>query len=66
MPIGRSRVHLADAGFRDAVVWALDGNVRGELFYQRDGWRSDGVRRTDTVWGATVEEVRSLRELSTP
>jgi GNAT superfamily N-acetyltransferase len=61
-----ARAHLAHAGFRDAVLWVLDGNLRGERFYQRDGWVSDGVRRTDIVWGVTVEEVRYLRRLSAP
>lgn len=64
--IAAARAHLADAGFRNAVLWLLAGNLRGERFYQRDGWASDGVRRTDTVWGVTVEEVRYLRPLSIP
>ncbi|HUZ94049.1 MAG TPA: GNAT family N-acetyltransferase [Edaphobacter sp.] len=61
-----ARTHLAHAGFRDAVLWVLDGNLRAERFYQRDGWASDGVHRTDTVWGVTVGEVRYLRPLSAP
>jgi GNAT superfamily N-acetyltransferase len=64
--ITAARAYLVDAGFRDAVLWVLDGNLRGERFYQRDGWESDGVHRTDTVWGVTVGEVRYLRPLSTP
>lgn len=63
--IAAARAHLADAGFRNAVLWLLAGNLRGERFYRRDGWTSDEVRRTDTVWGVTVEEVRYLRSLAT-
>lgn len=64
--LAAARAHLAQAGFRDAILWVLDGNLRAERFYQRDGWVSDGAHRTDTVWGVTVEEVRYLRPLSTP
>lgn len=62
--IAAARAHLADAGFRNAVLWLLAGNLRGERFYRHDGWASDDVRRTDVVWGVTVEEVRYLRALS--
>lgn len=61
-----ARAHLAHTGFSNAVLWVLDGNLRGERFYQRDGWVSDGVRRTDTLWGVTVGELRYLRALSIP
>jgi GNAT superfamily N-acetyltransferase len=64
--LAAARAHLAQAGFRNAILWVLDGNLRAERFYQRDGWASDGAHRTDTVWGVTVEEVRYLRPLSTP
>jgi hypothetical protein len=41
----------------------LAGNIRAERFYTNDKWEPDGARRTDTIWGITVEEVRYQREL---
>ena len=54
---------LSGLGFQNAILWVLVGNVRAERFYQSDGWVSDGVRRNETVWGVTVEEVRYQRTL---
>lgn len=61
-----ARAQLTTAGFRNAVLWLLAGNIRAARFYQIDGWAPDGLSRTDTVWGVTVDEVRYLRELDRP
>jgi GNAT superfamily N-acetyltransferase len=61
-----ARAHLFDAGFRNAALWVLTGNVRAERFYRIDKWVPDGLRRTDSVWGVTVDEVRYQRELEAP
>lgn len=53
-------------GFRKAVLWVLAGNERAERFYQADGWVPEGVSRTDSVWGVTVNEVRYKRGLEAP
>lgn len=58
-----ARNQLLLFGHRQAVLWVLLGNARAERFYQRDGWTCDGLRRTATVWGATVEEIRYSRDL---
>jgi GNAT superfamily N-acetyltransferase len=58
-----ARTRLVDAGFRNAVLWLLTGNVRADRFYRVDRWAPDGLSRTDTVWGVTVDEVRYRREL---
>jgi ribosomal protein S18 acetylase RimI-like enzyme len=50
-------------GFRNAVLWVLAGNVRADGFYRIDQWVPDGLRRTDSVWGVTVDEVRYRRGL---
>jgi hypothetical protein len=50
-------------GFRNAVLWVLAGNVRADGFYRIDRWVPDGLRRTDSVWGVTVDEVRYRRGL---
>src|ERR1044071_5339766 len=46
--IDRARAALAAAGVTEAHVWMLVGNARAERFYQRDGWTTDGTRRSDT------------------
>jgi GNAT superfamily N-acetyltransferase len=61
--VSAARASLLELGFRDAYLWLLEGNVRGDRFYQIDGWFSDGQRKTDTVWGVTVHEIRYRRRL---
>jgi hypothetical protein len=36
----------------------LDGNIAARRFYERDGWRCDGSRRTRAYGGVPVDEVR--------
>jgi GNAT superfamily N-acetyltransferase len=61
--VSAARARLFNLGFRNAVLWVLVGNVRAERFYQNDKWAADGQRRTDTVWGLMVDEVRYQREI---
>ena len=61
-----ARAYLYELGFHRALLWVLMGNVRAERFYQIDGWAADGARRTDTVWGVTVDELRYQRGLEAP
>ena len=61
--INDARDRLARLGFDEAVLWVLDGNVRAERFYDKDGWRPDGQRRLAEVHGITVDELRYLRPL---
>lgn len=58
-----AREELVKRGFRNALLWVMEGNQRAERFYRRDGWMADGMQRTDTVWDVTVSELRYLREL---
>jgi GNAT superfamily N-acetyltransferase len=58
-----ARAHLFECGFHAALLWVLAGNTRAERFYQIDGWVADGQRRTETMWGIKVEELRYRREL---
>jgi GNAT superfamily N-acetyltransferase len=60
-----ARVRLVEQGFRDAVLWLLNGNTRADRFYRMDGWAPDGLSRTDTVWGVMVNEARWRRGLDT-
>jgi hypothetical protein len=58
-----ARAHLVESGFRKAMLWVLAGNARADRFYQTDKWLPDGTRRTDTVWGISVDELRCTRDL---
>ena len=53
-----ARFRLFNLGFRHAVLWVLVGNVRAERFYRIDRWVPDSRRRTESVWGLTVDEIR--------
>jgi GNAT superfamily N-acetyltransferase len=64
--LSAARAGLVSLGFRNAVLWVLAGNVRAERFYQIDRWAPDGLSRTDSVWGITVDEVRYQRRLDAP
>jgi GNAT superfamily N-acetyltransferase len=62
--VAAARAHLVERGFGQAIVWVLAGNTRAERFYRGDGWRPDGARRMETVWGLAVEEARWRRALA--
>ncbi|HEX4418226.1 MAG TPA: GNAT family N-acetyltransferase [Kofleriaceae bacterium] len=61
--IARARADLAAAGVAEAHLWLLAGNTRAQQLYERDGWTTDGTRRTDTVWGVEVDEIEYRRRL---
>jgi len=58
-----ARARLRDQGFREAMLWLLAGNARGERFYRADGWVANGITRKDVVWGVEVDELRYRRRL---
>lgn len=58
-----ARAQLFEMGFRGACLWLLVGNTRAGRFYEMDGWKLDGLRRTAELWGVTVEEVRYQRRI---
>jgi GNAT superfamily N-acetyltransferase len=64
--ITEARGRLVELGFRKAFLWVLAGNLRADRFYRMDGWAPDGVKRTDSVWAVTLNEVRYQRELEAP
>lgn len=61
--VAAARGGLAEQGFRQALLWVMAGNERAERFYGADGWLPDGLRRSEHVWGVTVNEVRYVRGL---
>jgi GNAT superfamily N-acetyltransferase len=58
-----ARQRLTEQGHSTAILWMLEGNVRADRFYRRDGWLPDGARKQDTLWGITVAEIRYRRAL---
>lgn len=59
----RAVAELGALGHRRAVLWVVEQNPRARRFYEREGWHPDGLRRTETIGGADVAEVRYEREL---
>ncbi|VBA53550.1 GNAT family N-acetyltransferase [Mycobacterium attenuatum] len=56
-----ARDRLRRVGLSRASLWVLDGNERARRFYERDGWRFDGTRRTEVFGATTVEQLRYQR-----
>jgi GNAT superfamily N-acetyltransferase len=54
---------LADAGFADATLWALTGNMQALRFYTDRGWALDGSERTKLRDSITTTEVRYRKAL---
>jgi GNAT superfamily N-acetyltransferase len=61
--IKAARGRLVEYGFQDAILWVMKGNSRAECFYTIDGWQPDGLERSQTLWGVTVNELRYRRGL---
>ena len=55
---------LADAGFRQAILWVLESNVRARRFYEACGWRSDDSVKTDDSLGFPLVEIRYRRMIT--
>ena len=58
-----------ERGYREAILWMLEGNRRAEAFYERRGWNRDGGKRSAQYPGVAFEagtepiEVRFRRSL---
>ncbi len=61
--VREARARLVARGFKNALLWLLEGNVRAGRFYEIDGWMPDGQRRNADVWGVRLDEVRMVRRL---
>jgi GNAT superfamily N-acetyltransferase len=46
-----------------AVLWVLEQNERARRFYERGGWRADGVTRVDSMGGVETLQVRYAKDL---
>jgi GNAT superfamily N-acetyltransferase len=49
---------LRERGYQQAMLWALDSNVRARRFYEAAGWHPDGTSKTEERPGAFLCEVR--------
>jgi GNAT superfamily N-acetyltransferase len=54
---------LAAGGFGQAILWVLEGNERGRLFYQTQGWRPDGALKIEEIGGVQVTELRYRKKI---
>ena len=54
---------LRQLGYRDVVLWVLDGNSRAQTFYESAGWTADGESRTIEFVGDSIPEVRYAKRL---
>jgi ribosomal protein S18 acetylase RimI-like enzyme len=59
----RAEESMRSSGFREAVLWVLEGNERGERFYRAAGWEHDGGSKLDEFQSATVTELRYRKRL---
>ncbi len=51
-------------GHAAAVLWVLADNPRARRFYEREGWSTDGARRTGEHLGVRTDEIRYRISLS--
>ena len=58
----RAEESLRTSGFREALLYVLEGNERAIRFYELAGWEPDG-RKVEEFQGATVNELRYRKAL---
>jgi ribosomal protein S18 acetylase RimI-like enzyme len=55
---------LFASGYRQALLWVLDSNLRARQFYERQGWMGTPTVMKDTIGQVEVIEVRYQKTLS--
>lgn len=50
--------HLSQQGFEHFTLWVLESNQRARQFYEKQGWRADGTRKTEEIANVEIQEVR--------
>ena len=51
---------MKDARYLRATLWTEERNTRACKFYELQGWRADGTKRTRSVHGTDITEIRYL------
>ncbi len=59
----RAVAELRAAGFRQAVLWILDGNEGARRSYEARGWHADGTTKVDVMEGLELAQVRYRLDL---
>jgi lincosamide nucleotidyltransferase A/C/D/E len=49
---------LQQRDYKQLTLWVLDGNVRAQRFYEREGWQCDGTRLDESVPEGSWTSVR--------
>jgi ribosomal protein S18 acetylase RimI-like enzyme len=57
---------LRERSHERALLWVLEANERGRLFYERQGWRVGMPIRVEDIGGVQVTELRYEKNLTTP
>jgi ribosomal protein S18 acetylase RimI-like enzyme len=60
-PLGFELARAALGDEEDVVLWVLEKNERARRFYERLGFRADGLTKSETADGVTVNELRYRR-----
>jgi GNAT superfamily N-acetyltransferase len=64
--LARAEEHLARR-YAHATLWVLEDNARARRFYERCGWRADGVRKVETLrWDVRAAQLRYATSLRRP
>ena len=61
--LGEATEWLTAANYAHAVLWVLAENARARRFYERAGWRHDGLAKALPFDDVAVDEVRYARAL---
>lgn len=61
--LGATVAAMGAAGFREAGLWVLEGNVRARAFYEAAGWRPDGAAVVEETGGLALRELRYVCSL---
>jgi len=49
---------LKEQGFKEVTLWVLTTNIKGRLFYESKGWKTEGKTKRGRIGRAQVKEIR--------
>jgi ribosomal protein S18 acetylase RimI-like enzyme len=59
--VNESLREMRDRGFREAILWMLEGNEPARAFYEATGWRLDGAGRRASQYFPELAELVEVR-----